>query len=390
MSVLYNTNNIITDGLILYLDPANTKSYNTKNLFENPTDILSWMGSTPPANNATLSRDTTVSSPVGNSPMKMVCNGSSDPYVNSWNSSLYNVSSASQGETFTVSVWAKSASGTTLADCSIYIFDADSSGSWDSSSFSSGDFTVTDTWGRFSFTRTTSWSSTANIQVRIDGPQNGTGTLWWDGMQVERSSTATNFSSGSSTILDVSSNGNNAALSNITYNSDGYFDFNGTSSMAVLTNDTSLNPSYVTLSVWVKFDNVSNNRALIAKRSGTGSGSYWLYVSASNEILFDTYQGSTQNRQTHIYNFSTGTWYNITATYSSSAKVIYVNGSSVNSTSGGNALTSVNTDIGIGRDSYNAQYYLDGKISNVQIYNKGLTAAEVKQNFNALRGRYGI
>ena len=199
-------------------------------------------------------------------------------------------------------------------------------------------------------------------------------------------------SSGGSTWYDVSGKGNNGSITDIssTSGADGYFDFNGTSSMVVLTNDTSLNPSYVTLSVWVKFDNVSNNRALIAKRSGTGSGSYWLYVSSLNEIMFDTYQGSTQNRQTHTYNFSTGTWYNITATYSSLAKVIYVNGSSVNSTSGGNALTSVNTSMGIGRDSYNAQYYLDGKISNVQIYNKGLTAAEVKQNFNAYRGRYGI
>ena len=34
--------------------------------------------------------------------------------------------------------------------------------------------------------------------------------------------------------------------------------------------------------------------------------------------------------------------------------------------------------------------YFDGKISNVKMYNKTLTASEVAQNFNALRGRYGI
>jgi hypothetical protein len=34
--------------------------------------------------------------------------------------------------------------------------------------------------------------------------------------------------------------------------------------------------------------------------------------------------------------------------------------------------------------------FFDGKLSVAKIYNRALTAAEIKQNFNALRGRYGI
>ena len=33
---------------------------------------------------------------------------------------------------------------------------------------------------------------------------------------------------------------------------------------------------------------------------------------------------------------------------------------------------------------------LQGNISNVTVYNRALTASEIKQNFNAIRGRYGI
>jgi hypothetical protein len=33
---------------------------------------------------------------------------------------------------------------------------------------------------------------------------------------------------------------------------------------------------------------------------------------------------------------------------------------------------------------------LKGKISSVEIYNRALSASEVEQNFNALRGRYGV
>ena len=33
---------------------------------------------------------------------------------------------------------------------------------------------------------------------------------------------------------------------------------------------------------------------------------------------------------------------------------------------------------------------INGRIANTQIYNRALSAAEISQNFNALRGRYGL
>jgi hypothetical protein len=34
--------------------------------------------------------------------------------------------------------------------------------------------------------------------------------------------------------------------------------------------------------------------------------------------------------------------------------------------------------------------FLNGRISNAQLYNRALSTAELTQNFNAIRGRYGI
>ena len=34
--------------------------------------------------------------------------------------------------------------------------------------------------------------------------------------------------------------------------------------------------------------------------------------------------------------------------------------------------------------------YYDGNISNVQIYNKALSATEITQNFNATKERFGL
>ena len=39
---------------------------------------------------------------------------------------------------------------------------------------------------------------------------------------------------------------------------------------------------------------------------------------------------------------------------------------------------------------YTGSTFFPGHISNIKMYNRGLSAAEVSQNFNALRGRYGI
>jgi hypothetical protein len=52
-----------------------------------------------------------------------------------------------------------------------------------------------------------------------------------------------------------------------------------------------------------------------------------------------------------------------------------------------NTLANVSPITGTG-GSYVGRQLMD--LGNLQIYNRALTPAEVKQNFNALRGRYGI
>jgi hypothetical protein len=84
--------------------------------------------------------------------------------------------------------------------------------------------------------------------------------------------------------------------------------------------------------------------------------------------------------------------YQITGTYDGSQLKIYQNG----------VLTgTVNSILGIGNPpSYNlavggmgfnpAQYNLTGNIYVGRVYNRALSINEIKQNFNALRGRFGL
>ena len=90
-------------------------------------------------------------------------------------------------------------------------------------------------------------------------------------------------------------------------------------------------------------------------------------------------------------------WYHIVMSYDVTASPTlktYVNGTFVGSTDGakGNPGTTYLTMGAPGNDYINISGtpYFNGYIGAWKIYNRGLSAAEVTQNYNALRGRYGV
>ena len=89
---------------------------------------------------------------------------------------------------------------------------------------------------------------------------------------------------------------------------------------------------------------------------------------------------------------STGTWYNIVFTLNNTtyAKQIYINGTLDNSHTGGGAYTGTGSNTRIGGKVLTFGLYFDGRISSVTSHSGILTASEIQQNFNALRGRFGI
>ena len=85
----------------------------------------------------------------------------------------------------------------------------------------------------------------------------------------------------------------------------------------------------------------------------------------------------------------TNIWYFLCGTKKGSTWSLYINGQLNSSTNAGNGTTVfLNKPLSIGRQF--SQYYWNGQIANSLVYNRALSANEVKQNFNATRGRYGI
>jgi len=117
----------------------------------------------------------------------------------------------------------------------------------------------------------------------------------------------------------------------------------------------------------------------------------------SESILIDNINDIVDNKliniSTYEYNVR-DTWFNLvlTAEFGSdtSKQQIYIDGVSVRNFSAALSSLSSNTDIYF----YLGQYYSStwgltkGSWSNVNVYNRYLEPSEIKQNYNALKGRF--
>jgi len=392
MSVAANPN-IVTSGLVLSMDAGNPRSY-SPNTFPSPIDTFGYFG-TAGTNNCTISRDTSIApSPANGIPLKMAVTGN-DPYIATYASTNWSFTTAAPGQTWTVSVWIRASAATTAG---FFIFGANSAGGY--IELVNPMFSVTTEWQRFSGSITLGNPSTTALQVRFDGPDSGgTGVnVWYDGLQVEQTSTASNFNSrynlNGITYDDLSLNRYNGVLTNgPTYKSqnNGYIDFDGV-------NDYSLSSGLqtfgndMTWEAWVYCtQNVSTYNMFM--------GRYLPYFSfyGGVQLYFSNNIGGVQQTIATAGNLSLNTWYHGVFTVSYSAPnttmKIYTNGVETASQafSGTQQNYAYGFMIGDGNNGSNSSWYpFKGRIGPVKVYNRTLSATEVQQNFNALRGRYGI
>lgn len=197
------------------------------------------------------------------------------------------------------------------------------------------------------------------------------------------------------TWTDLSGQGNNGSNSNLTFNSGdgGYFVFNNSSSVSTIPNSSSLNPtSELTIESWVNFDGDSDDFIF---EKGNVNTQFSLF-SHGTDIVFRTYHSGDGSYHTQAPSKSTvgvvnGQWHHIVGSWDGSVKRIYINGALKDSVSKTGALVTQTTGAAVGRfGGTTTGYYFGGKIAKVSVYSIGLSAKQIQQNFNALRGRFGI
>jgi hypothetical protein len=197
------------------------------------------------------------------------------------------------------------------------------------------------------------------------------------------------------TWYDLSGNNNNGTLTNgPTFSGIGKqasIIFDGVDDYVSCGNVLFNNVSAVTISIWVNIQTFIGNKSIISKGAqAEGSNTTfaaWIIVSTTR-IRNRFYNSTGTESFVTTPNLSVNTWYNIIWTYNGSTIAVYTNGIAGETVSLSGPLKTNTNPIRIGQDIYGNNTAMT--CASAQIYNRALTQAEILQNFNALRGRYGI
>jgi hypothetical protein len=223
------------------------------------------------------------------------------------------------------------------------------------------------------------WSNNAVINSLSFGPLS----------QMNRFS---NYKIGGGGLLDISGNNVNADLTNVLFNSSGYY-FNGSSNSIYL--GTELNLQNGTICAWVNpaISTATTYHGIITKTSGgtTGTQTWYIDWMSGNALRGGIGDSSGAEVVTQTWNPTISTWYFITFVFDSSYLYLYMNGVLfVTPVARTRICQNTAHPVYIGRAYEQASYAWNGQIGQVTINRTALTAAEVLQNFNATRKTYGI
>lgn len=180
----------------------------------------------------------------------------------------------------------------------------------------------------------------------------------------------------------------------------GYADFTPTTSNSTATYYTVSNTYFndirtevtVETAMYVYGDfGVSQSQRGVSSRT-TETSAPWGFAILSNGIATELNTTTGWNTASTVSSLSGfNKWIIVTqkTSITSSTMDTFINGQLVKSQpftgtpNGGNGIL-------LGRGFYGGVQNYNGRIGFVRVYNKALTTQEIKQNFNAMRGRYGI
>jgi hypothetical protein len=138
----------------------------------------------------------------------------------------------------------------------------------------------------------------------------------------------------------------------------------------------------------------STVQILFAYGNGPSAGDTFAIGLQNLGVRMEFNGGNATNSNNNVY--SLDTWNNVVVTKTPGAAntttKLYLNGIELSIASSTTITPNVSSRvIRVSRwTNDGSPSYFQGRVSNCLIYNRALTFTEIRQNFNALRGRFGI
>lgn len=192
-------------------------------------------------------------------------------------------------------------------------------------------------------------------------------------------------------LIDISLNGNscefvNSPSFNIYSNKNYYITLDGINQYVEILNEVNA----VSIFAFIRMNTTGGGNNTIYGPWANGHDN-WLSVNNLRPYVLATETTDVNNfAVTGVSTLSTGVWYQLGCTISTNTVKIYVNGREDASVTKDFTIGAWNSLASIGRRGSISQNFFNGDIATLQVYDKVLSANEVWQNFNALRGRFGI
>ena len=255
---------------------------------------------------------------------------------------------------------------------------------------------ATNTFQRFTMSKTLGTNPT-RIFVMIDNTNGGIIDFHSPQLEIGAASPFVDGTRSSTQSLIDLKRTTDIDVSNVSFDSIGQPDFDGTDDRIVASpSNISLGAS-LTMEVWIYPTGYNHSRMYLMDPRGdgntNGTSAYFLFdYHASPDTVHVVTGNSNIEVQSSNFSMPLNNWHNIVATRNGNSWVIYHNGVSVGTGTTNTTSLTLNNDFRIGTfaSGTSGQYFFEGLMAVAKIYDTGLTAQEVKQNFNAYKNRFNI
>lgn len=251
-------------------------------------------------------------------------------------------------------------------------------------------------WGTFTTQATTNWlghcgtfyyryaTTTDRLTVAkvmiAQGDYSGMHPMYWPNSNSSLSTTQN--------LKDISGKGTLVTTTSLTYGTNGLFSFNGGTQRIDLSATIGPMGNNWTISAWANSTNITLTQNILSM-----NGPYFMRIDGSKvrfNVLTDTwlFQAGTTTLSSNTWYFFTMVWNGTAGTWTG-----YINNSQEFSVAKTGSMNAAYNNF-FGYVGYTPQggeqSNFFGQIPATYYYNRALSADEVTQNFNALRGRYGV
>ncbi len=196
------------------------------------------------------------------------------------------------------------------------------------------------------------------------------------------------FNKGSGTTAEDSAGNNDGTISGASWTTDSRtgghaLEFDGADDYVMVGDGASLDPAYVTVSLWFKPESLEDNTGLIAKGDNENR-QYWIWIYDSS-ISLELDEGGHYN---NIYSLQRGLWYHLAVTYDGANIITYIDGTEVSRIpqSTGSIFTG-SEPLYIGKLPGYVSFH--GIIDDVRVYNYALSQAEVQEIYDSEKSSCG-